>query len=49
LDDPDADGIEIIVSTFGADPAAFEGLRADWSRRWAPLARGASVTVHAGD
>jgi uncharacterized protein YndB with AHSA1/START domain len=44
LDDPAAGGIEIIVSTFGADPATFAGYRANWSKRWAPLARGASVS-----
>jgi hypothetical protein len=49
LDDPGAGRIEIIVSTFGADPVTLDDYRAAWSKRWAPLARGASVTVHDGD
>jgi hypothetical protein len=49
LDDPAAGGIEIIVSTFGADRVTFEGHHAAWGRRWAPLARGASITVHEAD
>jgi uncharacterized protein YndB with AHSA1/START domain len=49
LDDPAAGRIEIIVSTFGADDVTFDGYRSAWSRRWAPVARGASVTVHESD
>jgi hypothetical protein len=49
LDDPAAGQIEIIVSTFGADAVTFDGYRSAWSRRWAPLARGARVTVHESD
>lgn len=49
LDDPAAGRIEIIVSTYGADPVTLDGYRSAWSKRWAPLARGASVTVHDGD
>ena len=48
LDNPDADRIEIIVSTYGVDDAAFDTYRAAWSARWAQLARDATVTVHAG-
>jgi len=48
LDQPAAGRIEIIVSTFGADDAAFDGYRKVWSERWAPLARGATVTVGEG-
>ena len=49
LDDPAAGGIEIIVSTFGADAVVFDGYRSAWSGRWAPVARGASITVHESD
>ena len=48
LDHREAGRIEIIVSTFGADDLTFEGFREAWSKRWAPLARAATVTVHAG-
>jgi len=48
LDHHEAGRIEIIVSTFGADDLTFDGFRESWSERWAPLARAATVTVHAG-
>jgi uncharacterized protein YndB with AHSA1/START domain len=37
--------IEITISTYGLDDAAFEKCRAGWARRWAPLADGAAVTI----
>jgi hypothetical protein len=48
LDSPDAARIEIIVSTFGVDDVAFDAYRHTWSKRWAPLARGAAVTFRDG-
>jgi uncharacterized protein YndB with AHSA1/START domain len=45
LDSPDAAHIEIIVSTFGSDDATFDAYRDAWSKRWAPLAGGAAVTL----
>ena len=48
LDNPDADRMEIIVSTYGVDDAAFDTYRDAWSARWAQLARDATVTVRAG-
>jgi uncharacterized protein YndB with AHSA1/START domain len=35
---------EITISTYGLDDTAFAALRADWTKRWAPLADGAAVT-----
>lgn len=47
LDDPAAARMEVTISTFGLDDAAFKSLREDWTRRWAPLADGAEVTTAA--
>jgi hypothetical protein len=45
LDSPDAGRMEITVSTFGLDDAAFADLREGWAARWAPTAGEAEVTV----
>jgi hypothetical protein len=47
LDDPDAARVEVTVSTFGLDDAAFEARREEWTKRWAPLAANANVTTAA--
>jgi hypothetical protein len=47
LDDPAAGRVEVTVSTYGREDAAFEAVREDWSKRWAPVAVGAALT--AGD
>ena len=47
LDDRDAARMEVIVSTFGLDDAAFLDLREEWTKRWAPLAAYAEVTTAA--
>ena len=47
LDGPDADRVEIIVSTFSLDDVAFDACRDRWSKRWAPLAGDAAVTFGA--
>jgi uncharacterized protein YndB with AHSA1/START domain len=44
LDRPDAAGMQIVVSTYGLDDAAFDSVRDEWSKRWAPVADGAQVT-----
>jgi uncharacterized protein YndB with AHSA1/START domain len=44
LDSPDAAGMQIVVSTYGLDDAAFDSVRDEWSQRWAPVADGAQVT-----
>ncbi len=44
LGSPDASHIEVIVSTYGLDDAAFDACRDDWTRRWAPIADIAVVT-----
>ena len=44
LDNPDADRIEVIVSTFGVDKATFATYRSTWSERWAQLARDRAIT-----
>jgi hypothetical protein len=45
LDEPAAARMEVTVSTYGLDDAAFKGLREEWTRRWAPLADRAEVTT----
>jgi hypothetical protein len=47
LDRPEAARVEVTVSTFGLDDAAFVGRREEWAKRWAPLAAGAEVTTAA--
>jgi hypothetical protein len=47
LDDADAARMEVTVSTFGLDDAAFEARREEWTKRWAPLAANAEVTTAA--
>jgi len=47
LDDRDAARVEVTVSTFGLDDAAFKGVREEWARRWAPVADRAEVTTAA--
>ena len=38
-----ASAFQVTVSTFGMDDDAFGACRADWTRRWAPIADGARV------
>ena len=45
LDRPEAARMEVTVSTFGLDDAAFVGRREEWTKRWAPLAAYAEVTT----
>ncbi|GIE02635.1 hypothetical protein Adu01nite_39850 [Paractinoplanes durhamensis] len=45
LDDRDAGRMEVTVSTYGLDDAAFETLREEWTKRWAPVAAAAEVTT----
>jgi hypothetical protein len=45
LDRPDAAAMQVIVSTFGLSDDAFATYRDDWTKRWAPVADGAQVTV----
>lgn len=45
LDRPEAARVEVTVSTFGLDDAAFESRREEWTKRWAPLAAEAEVTT----
>lgn len=47
LDDPDAGRMEVTISTYGLDEVAFETLRAEWTKRWAPVAERALVTTAA--
>ena len=47
LDDWAAARMEVTVSTYGLDDAAFKTFREDWTRQWAPLADGAEVTTAA--
>jgi uncharacterized protein YndB with AHSA1/START domain len=47
LDRPEAARMEVTVSTFGLDDAAFAGQREEWAKRWAPLAADAEVTTAA--
>ncbi|NMO50866.1 activator of HSP90 ATPase [Actinoplanes sp. TBRC 11911] len=48
LDEHEAAHVEITVSTYGLDDAAFETQREEWTKRWAPVAAYARVTA-AGD
>ncbi|MEV4639266.1 activator of HSP90 ATPase [Actinoplanes sp. NPDC049548] len=45
LDSREAGRMEVIVSTYGLDDAAFDVVRKRWSDRWAPVARAAQVTT----
>ncbi|MEV6487481.1 activator of HSP90 ATPase [Actinoplanes sp. NPDC051633] len=45
LDEPEAAGMQIVVSTFGLDDEAFAVCRDDWAKRWAPVADGASLAT----
>ncbi|MFF5291277.1 hypothetical protein [Paractinoplanes globisporus] len=47
LDRHEAARMEVTVSTFGLDDAAFDGLHEEWTKRWAPLAADAEVTTAA--
>jgi hypothetical protein len=47
LSGPSAARMEVTVSTFGLDDAAFENVREGWTKKWAPIA--ADATVIAGD
>jgi len=44
LDSPEAAGMQIVVSTYGLDDAAFAACRDAYTERWAPVADGAQVT-----
>jgi hypothetical protein len=43
LDGPSAARMEVTVSTFGLDDAAFESRREEWTKKWAPMAAAADV------
>ena len=45
LDSRDTERVEVTVSTYGLDDAAFEVLQKRWTDRWAPVARDARVTT----
>jgi len=45
LDRPSAARMEVTVSTYGLDDAAFERRREEWTKRWAPVAAFADVTT----
>ena len=45
LDDPEAAGMQVVVSTYGLDDDAFTACRDDWAKRWAPVADGAMLTT----
>jgi uncharacterized protein YndB with AHSA1/START domain len=45
LDDPERSRTEVTVSSFGLDDAAFDALRKEWTRRWAPVADRARTTT----
>lgn len=47
LNRPEAAHMEVTVSTFGLDDAAFEAIREEWTKHWAPLAAEPYVTVAA--
>lgn len=47
LDEPEAAHVEITVSTYGLDDAAFEARREEWTKGWAPVAAYARVTTAA--
>ena len=37
--------VEVTVTTYGLDDAAFENRREEWTKRWAPMAADAIVTA----
>jgi uncharacterized protein YndB with AHSA1/START domain len=43
LSGPSAARMEVTVSTFGLDDAAFENVREEWTKKWAPIAADANV------
>jgi hypothetical protein len=45
LDDPAPGRMEITVSTYGLDDDVFGDRREDWTKKWRPLAGGASVVT----
>ena len=45
LNSLDTERVEVTVSTFGLDDAAFDVVRKRWAERWAPVARDARVTT----
>ncbi|UQU63825.1 activator of HSP90 ATPase [Couchioplanes caeruleus] len=45
LDSPDTGPVEVTVSTYGLDDAAFDVLRKRWTERWSRVARDARVTT----
>lgn len=45
LGSPQPGRMEVIVSTYGLDDAAFDVVRKRWAERWAPTAREAQVTT----
>jgi uncharacterized protein YndB with AHSA1/START domain len=45
LDAPSAARMEVTVSTFGLDDAAFEARCEEWTKKWAPMAAYANVTA----
>jgi hypothetical protein len=45
LDDPGVGRMEVTVSTFGLDDDVFGDRLESWTKRWAPLAGGASVVT----
>jgi hypothetical protein len=45
LDRHEAAHMEVTVSTFGLEDAAFESRREEWTKRWAPLAADAEITA----
>jgi hypothetical protein len=45
LDRHEAAHMEVTVSTFGLQDAAFESRREEWTKRWAPLAADAEITA----
>lgn len=45
LDSRDTGRVEVTVSSYGLDDAAFDLLRKRWTERWAPVARDARVTT----
>jgi uncharacterized protein YndB with AHSA1/START domain len=45
LDSRDTGPVELTVSTYGLDDAAFDVLRKRWAERWAQVARDARVTT----
>jgi hypothetical protein len=44
LDNPDAGGMQVVVSTYGLDDEAFTAVREEWTKRWAPVADSPQMT-----